>query len=659
MKSLLFAIFGGLSLALAVASFFFSRWTNRKRKNFRRTFSPIQVFTFGIFISVVLLFVPIYYTAKELGDLLGYVTPFLLSVHNAFRVFILDGEFNIITNSLTDVDTVLAASFSLYAALLYVTAPILTFGNVLSLFKNLRDELRYAWHRIRPHYIMSELNARSVALAKSIWNKAREEKKKIVIVFTDVFEHNEESEYELVAEVRELNAICLKRDVRFLNIRGKKGKVEIFLIGDDSSENISQAVKITNSLNEENAKQNVKLFLFDKSPSSSYIMDSIKYDNLLEYAKKHNYSEKTFKLRRVDEIQQLVWHTVPEMEIFKRANSDKTISILLVGMGRYGTEFFKTLVWYGQFEGYKLEFNIVDKHTDGDDGRRDIESVLRRQCPELLEKNRISKDGEAAYDIMFFPGIDMKTADFNELLSYSGDDEERLMLAKRLKRTTHAVVALGEDDTNIEVAVYLRSIFDRVNGVVLNKDRIRCEDEKPAIYSVVFDEQKAGVLQSDPGDTNNTEFLINHSGVPYHVYFIGSLSSQYDYDSIYTPHIEAQAESRHEEWEKLEKSIREQWEQSHMKYERFEYYRLSSMAGALHRAELERSFPELFNCTGDKSKKCVCENCIKRKRIEHMRWNAYMRSLGYVQKDVRADRAKTHRDLLAWSELPLEERQKD
>lgn len=659
MESLLFAIFGGVSLLLAVVSLLYSRWVYRRRKNTRRTFSAIQVYTLGIFVSVVLVFIPIYYTAYDLGDSYGYVRPFLLSVHNAFRVFILDGDFDIVKKSLPEYGTALSICFSLYAAVLYVVAPILTFGNVLSLFKNLRDELRYSWHRKRPHYIMSELNPRSVALAKSIWNKARTEKKKVVIVFTDVFEHNEETEYELLAEVRDINAICLKKDIRLLNVRGKKGKVELFLIGDDASENISQAVKITNMLNEENVKQNVKVFLFDRSPSSSYIVDSIKYDNLLEYAHKHNYSDKTFKLRRVDEIQQLVWHTVPQMEIFKRANEDKTISVLLVGMGRYGKEFFKTLVWYGQFEGYKLEFNVIDKHTDGEDGRRSIESILRRQCPELLEKNRCKKDGEASYDIEFFTGIDMKASDFSDLLFYEGKDKDMKNRADRLRRTTVAIVALGEDDTNIEVAVYLRSLFDRINEVVLDKNGIPCEDEKPAIYSVVYDEQKAGVLQSDPGKAENTEFLINHSGVPYHVHFIGSLSSQYDYDRIYTPQIEAWAENRHEEWSEIEKSIRADWQQSHMKYERFEYYRLSSMARALHRAEIERSFPELLNCLGDGTSGCECENCIRRKRTEHMRWNAYMRSLGYVQKAVRADRAKTHQDLRAWDELPSEERRKD
>ena len=74
---------------------------------------------------------------------------------------------------------------------------------------------------------------------------------------------------------------------------------------------------------------------------------------------------------------------------------------------------------------------------------------------------------------------------------------------------------------------------------------------------------------------------------------------------------------------------------------------------------MKKSFPELFACENAADESCECELCAKRKRIEHMRWNAYMRSLGYVMNETRADRAKTHNDLRAWSELPSDERQKD
>ena len=108
---------------------------------------------------------------------------------------------------------------------------------------------------------MSELNEKSIALANSI----RKTDERAVIVFADVFEHDDEENYELMNAARDINAICLKRDVTHLNIIKKKGDVEIFLIGENESENVSQAVQLTTELNEKNKKHNVKIFVFQQS----------------------------------------------------------------------------------------------------------------------------------------------------------------------------------------------------------------------------------------------------------------------------------------------------------------------------------------------------------------------------------------------------------
>jgi hypothetical protein len=238
------------------------------------------------------------------------------------------------------------------------------------------------------------------------------------------------------------------------------------------------------------------------------------------------------------------------------------------------------------------------------------------------------------------------------VLLYEGEDAEKRRISERLRRTTIAVVALGEDDVNIEVAVYLRTLFDRANGLHVGKD-ISCDSECPSIYSIVYDGQKAGVLQSE-GDGKNagSEFLVNHREIPYHIRFIGSFSSQYDYSRVYSSRMEVDAGKQHQSWNERSESRGD----DSKNYQRFEYYRLSSIARELHTEALKKAFPELFSC---QKEDCECELCAKRKRIEHMRWNAYMRSLGYVMNETRADRAKTHNDLRAWSELPPIERQKD
>jgi len=468
MKTILLTVFGVISCLFGLGFLLYALYLYREGRRAKQVLSSIQVYTIGVFISVVMLFIPIYYTSYNFGDIYKFFRPFLIAVHNSLRIFILDGDFDIIVNSLSGQKTALRVCFSLYAAFLYVIAPILTFGNVLSLFKNIRGELRYKWSNKKAYYVMSELNEKSIALAKSIFKEYQNKGnlKNISIVFMDVFEQNEEDDYETLTEARDIDAICLKKDISHLDITSKKGTVELFLIGNDESENVSQAVKITKDLNQKNKKQNVKVFVFSTKPSAAYIVDSIKYDNLLDFAAKHEYSENCFKLRRINEKQQLIWNTVPQMKLFELADrANKTLSVMILGFGSYGIEFFKMLIWFCQFEGYKLRVNIIDKLGKSSDEKDRVESLINRDCPELLKKNRTNVMGEAQYDIEIFPGVDVMSSDIGDILLYDGKDERMKYASERLKSTNLVFVSLGDDDRNIEVAIHMRHLFDRVNGV--------------------------------------------------------------------------------------------------------------------------------------------------------------------------------------------------
>ncbi len=654
METKLLIVFGIISFVIGLSFFIWSVYLYKKRKTFKRVLSPIHVYTVGVFLSVLLVFIPLYYIAYDFGDSHSYIRPLLIAVHNSLRIFILDGDFDIIVDSLEGQSIVLHVLYSLYAAFLFVIAPVLTFSNVLSLFKNLKSELRFKWHRYKNHYIMSELNQKSIALARSIFKREKD----AVIVFTDVFEQNEEDDYELLTQARELNAILLKKDVSHLNFVNKKGDVEIFLIGNDESENVSQAVKVTTELNRKNSKHNVKVFVFSSKPSASYIIDSVKYDNLLNHASEHDFGDECFKLRRIDEKQQLIWNTIPEMHLFETADkNDKTISVLIAGFGSYGFEFFKTIVWLCQFEGYRLEINIFDKQNKTYNGDKNIiKSVIDKSCPELMKHNRTALQGESVYDIEIFSGVDFETADFKEMVFCDEKDEEKKKIANRLKKTNVVFVALGDDDLNIDVAVYFRSLFDRIKGVVAD-EKIGWDNEPVSIYSVVYDEQKSGILQQEECNDEAAFILHNHKKIPYHIHFIGGMSSQFDYLNIYNDELEKTAFAHHCCWVNTKEDAVKAKEQ----YEKYEYYRLSSMAKELYIREI-KSNPRLYERTkcleAECLQTCKCENCIRRKKSEHMRWNAYTRVIGYSY-GKRADRAKLHNNLCEWYRLSELDKQKD
>ena len=672
MEQRMYVLSGVLSLVIAALFFLYDRLCYCKKPERKRTFSHLVLCGAGVFLAVFLVFLPIYCYAYPFGDEHPGFRVVLLTLHNTMRVFILDGEFDIVRDAVADLPERIRMWYSLYAAVLYVLAPLLTFGTILSLFQDLESKLRFRFlYRRAPIYIMSQLNEPSLVLARSILTGDRPEGgRKPVVVFADVRLKKSDELYDLYLDARELGALCLRQDITDLDLSRKKGAVRLFLIGADESENVGQAVDLIHGLEEragtagkKRAPEHVKVFTFAESQASLYTLESQKYPHLLEEAKAKEYAPDTFKSRRINVIRQLVWNTVPGMKLVEHSRSG-VISVLLVGMGRYGMEFFKMLLWYCQIEGYHLELNVVDQDVSGGPGEAGVKERLRRACPGLMEQTTCRREGFADYDIHFYEGVDMRSDRFRQLLT------DRSEKGARLRRTTHVLVTLGEDDINIETAVYLRELFERCG---LENGARTGENADPDIYAVVYDEKKSGLLKGR--ERQSPDFLINYKETPYQINFIGSVLEQYDWGSIYNAELEAKALEHHDHWVEIKQQIAAAMRKANCSeeaikqmevsdqgsdkerdrelFERFEYYRESSISKELHRKMLEQSkVYQSMTCTGEeKGPMCQCEGCTRRKKAEHMRWDVYTMVNGYSRGKVRVDRAKVHDKLVDWDQL--------
>ena len=160
--------------------------------------------------------------------------------------------------------------------------------------------------------------------------------------------------------------------------------------------------------------------------------------------------------------------------------------------------------------------------------------------------------------------------------------------------------------------------------------------------------------------------LVNHKDIPYHIYFIGSMSSQFDYKNIYDEKLETDAYKHHVAWLEIAKKqpgfdavAADKREKK--KYEQYEYFRYSSIAKELYQREIRENDEMLkaTTCSNGGQSTCRCENCIRRKRSEHRRWNAYTRTIGFICGDARADRALQHDKLCDWEELDPLDQDKD
>lgn len=581
-----FAFSAGILALAIVSAVSLARVSNQKR----RVLNSVNVLVVGVFLSSVVMFLPIYGEVFS-AETCGVVKQVLLSFHNAIRLFIVDGEFSIVSDHLAGVDGWIAPVYSVYAAILFVTAPFLTFGFVLSFFKNMSAYRRYFLGFFRDAYVFSALNDKSYALAKSL----KKNHAKCVIIFTNVFETNDETSYEIIERARRIGAICFRKDIQTINfkVHSRKASLTFFAIGEEEIENVDSALKLIDAYRE---RDNSNLYVFANRTESDLLLTSS--------------NKGVIKVRRVNDIRSLVNRILYEEggRIFASASNieqseKRRISAVIIGLGQYGTMMMKSLPWFCQMDGYEVVIHAFDH----DENAEDRFSV---QCPELMDSryNGTRIDGEAWYDIKIHSGVNIDSTAF-------------LREVSKIPQPTYVFVALGNDEQNIQSAVSLRSLFERLHW-------------HPIIQTVVYSTAEKEALRD----------ADNFKGQKYDIEFIGDLDTFYSEEVIINSELEAEALKRHLRWGTKE----EFW--------KYEYNYRSSVASAIHKKmKLFCKMPGIEKEPDERTD----EELWALRRLEHRRWNAYMRSEGYCYAPERNDLAKTHHCLVTFDKLPEKEQEKD
>ena len=734
--------------------------------------APLSVLMGGTAISVALLCWPVYY---EKG-LLSVFQNVILTVYNTMRFFSLSSDFDDLKKFALEHFTKYQQELICYMAFLRLFVALLTLSTVLSFFRNIRGNVQFATSGNRTMYILSALNPNSVTIAESISEHGDAER---LIVFTNVNKSVEENNPELFGRAKNMGALCLKKDITQLDIRGKKAKIEFFLVSEDEGLNLEHAVKLTQKHkdspdlavkeklyhcpNTKEKAQSVTIYLYSDSPAAQSVVDSLdKGKYLLNHAFLEEARSDTdhklpleklrdresvlgaFSIQHIDPIRECVldilrrkggeeviptdtenvlnalvqklpletygittgipladkntltrytgltsaegiweaaFHQIAESSIVLVKIADGTaanavadamkdgikpedwcgdiqtavngnyvllvklvngshenltaqtvvdtfrevtgepvngeVSIVVVGHGRFGRQFVKSAAWFYQMHGSKVKIFVFDKNPDA-------EKLLRQECPELLSRSGKYVEGEAWYDIRCFSGTDCFTSDFDDIIQ--GTPE--------LENTRLVFVALGSDDANIMAATRIRVLFNQ-----LRKNRPAYGEVFPKIHAVIRDDQLVKNMES--------RNLRNSRGESAEIIFEGTYSQQYSYAVCSKrKQMEHQGFLKHIDWQNVT-AYTQDYPENTEKYSKYSYYRDSSVSRVLHEEMMDAlvaSRPGLV---------------INRSETEHMRWNAYMRSIGYRYHPRTDHTAKLHCDLIPRQELQEIEKLKD
>ena len=549
----------------------------------------------GIFLATFCLFVPINLENFGGNSFLVFKT-ILISIYNTIAVFTANSDYSgIYEFTLTLENPVLLNFYRVISSMLYVIAPITTFGIVLSFFKNIKAGINYALSFHKNVYIFSELNSKTILLAEDI----RAKEKRSTIVFTSVTDELKEKDDELFERADVMKCILFKSDLtaRKFKHHQKNKNIIVFIMNENEDEAVTLYDYIFNELKDH---ENASIYFKSGSAQGKLAIN------------RTNIPHKV-KVFRVNYDTLFIYNYLNDrgFELFDTAKYDeklgkKVISVVIFGVGRYGTQLLKALCWYCQMDGYYLKITAID----GDEG---LKSRLLSDSPELFDDkhNKANVPGDAQYDIDIYSDMKNHTVEFDNLI-------------KSIKDCTMVFACTGQDESNIDAALNMRMLFERVNV-------------HPVINAIISGD-RAGMFQN----------ATNFRGQPYDIRYMGDYKSSYSMSTIINSGIEQKGLEIHKRYGKEE----DFW--------LYEYNYRSSCASAIHlEAKIHCGIPGA-GLEEDKLSKEEKENL---QCLEHKRWNAWMRGEGYIGTD-NLDKnatsiAKMHFDITPFNDLSPEEKEKD
>lgn len=582
-----------ISIAFLVLSILCAIYTGKHYRS-SRFLTPFHTLLAGVFLAVFFAMVPVFVGMLEKED--GYVLKLcIFDVLQTLQVFTVNVGGDFILDHINSSATAISGVYSIYVSLLFFAAPVFTVGFIISLLKNVLAEISFRVHYRGDVYAFSDMNEKSLILAKSI----RHSHKNAVIIFTNVDREAEDSLGEYIDEAKQLKAIVFRKDINAIDFmkHSKSAELTFLLIGEKESENLLQSLKI---LEMYNRRKNTHVFVFSSGVEGELLLS--------------NAPKGDVKVRRVNEIRSLIYRFLYDegdvlfKSAVKSAGVPKTINAVVLGLGKYGSEMVKALSWYCQMDGYSVRIY-------GFDADESAEEKFSALCPELMSEkyNGSYIPGEGDYAIRIYSGVNASTKTFAELFTEIPD-------------VSFVFVCLGNDAENITQAANIRMLSER-------------KGDKPVIKTIISSVEEKNALIG----------TTNYRGQAYGIDPIGDLETLSSEEILLGSELEHLALERHLKWGQEEEFW--QYEYNYRSSMASAIHMKARIACGIPGADKKEEdlTPE---------ERTVIEPLEHRRWNTYMRSEGYVYS-GSPDKSSRNDLAKMHHDLVAFASLTEEEKRKD
>ena len=307
------------------------------------------------------------------------------------------------------------------------------------------------------------------------------------------------------------------------------------------------------------------------------------------------------------------YNNLLKTSIFKNALIDdfeiRRINVLIVGINERSLEMFKAVLHLAQMPKYRLSIMLIDD--------KEFKDALQQLMPEIYEES--TQEGDAIYKVFYKENIDFSTSQFEEIITREFNDY------------TFAFINKGNDLESLKLAVRLNILTHRKNytnpiiQVCLKYNEI-VRDWNPILIEGLT--------------------------------FVGDIGSIYNYNFITMSPLESGTTAIH-------KVRYPSGTPSWIAYCNNEYNRHSVYARTLSFKHKVDIIDEFYNSDYSLTSKDELWQIY-----EHMRWNVYTRTLGFIyasssildgrvfDNKIRSQ-CKIHNDLVAYNELSSTEKKQD
>ena len=452
MNAMAVSFWCSLAILLTGASIF--TWLYLKKKANRAVLTMIAVVTIGLSLIALRMF------HYSLGSI-SIVEQLAVSVMDSIRYFAMGKSFSEIDD--LPPEQIFHAYYSM-EIFLSLLAPLCTATVLASLLRTILSHVRLSTNPVCPVYYFSELNERSLTLAKTLGEPDATGKrtKKTKIVFCKTGDRSP-----IRAEAQALGAVTVSDPIHMLRLPDPtRRQVRVFLIDNEEENNIQTFLKMQDQLCIPQADQAAQRPESDFMVFSTQEAAEMVFDEVLERLDKNTLA---YDLHLINETRYVTQQLLMDHPLYEAAEAcgKNRISVLVVGCGYLGMQVVKHAMICGMMDSYDFSIQVIDDQADRLEQQFFHEHPFLKDPSDIFPAGRNQDPSKPPRPALAprFHKANVCTTSFDTVLK------------EHCSQCNYIVVATGDDQLNITTAQYLRRWYTR---------QVLCENETNNMNPLVF-----------------------------------------------------------------------------------------------------------------------------------------------------------------------------